>query len=82
METQVIRLTAELITVNLIRENAMLKKAKVYNPQNFNSSTNGNRIKNLIAAFENFFNLMEVTDYNQRARYAKIHIVEKASIWF
>ena len=45
-------------------------------------AADGESVKIFIAASENYFDLMQVKEQNQRERYAETLLVEKARAWF
>lgn len=55
---------------------------KVPVPASFEGKCDGDSVKNFIDSLENWFQLVNMSDMNQRARFASTLLQDKARTWF
>ena len=73
---------AELAAVRFLAKIGLLKGVKISPPSGYSGSADRDSVKNSIAAIENLYDLMNVTNLNQSVRFTATLLIEKTRTCF
>ena len=75
-------LTSELSEMKNPHQNGLPKEVIVPPASRFNKAASDDSIKSFIAALENYFHLMSISDPNYYTRFTEALLQKKTLIWF